>query len=160
MADGTCSVESCDRPIKARGWCHAHYMRWHATGDPGTTPVQPPRPTICAVEGCEGKPKGRQWCGRHYQRWQATGDPLGVIGRDPERVGDAAGYAAVHRRLRVAGPIAERPCVECGAPAEEWAYDHTAPDERRDDKTGLPFTTDLSHYQPMCRKCHRAFDMR
>lgn len=31
----TCSVPSCDRAVKTRGWCHAHYMRWWYTGDVG-----------------------------------------------------------------------------------------------------------------------------
>ena len=26
----TCKL--CDRPVKARGWCTAHYMRWSRTG--------------------------------------------------------------------------------------------------------------------------------
>lgn len=30
----TCSIEGCDRPIVARGWCSAHYNRWHRHGDP------------------------------------------------------------------------------------------------------------------------------
>lgn len=24
---------TCDRPVKTRGWCQTHYMRWYATGD-------------------------------------------------------------------------------------------------------------------------------
>lgn len=35
----TCSVPSCDRESKTRGWCQAHYMRWWYTGD-----VDPDRP--------------------------------------------------------------------------------------------------------------------
>lgn len=30
----TCSVENCDRPHKARGWCRQHYQRWQVTGEP------------------------------------------------------------------------------------------------------------------------------
>lgn len=29
----TCAVENCGRPVRARGWCAAHYKRWLATGD-------------------------------------------------------------------------------------------------------------------------------
>lgn len=29
----TCSVPSCDRPVRTKGWCNAHYMRWWHTGD-------------------------------------------------------------------------------------------------------------------------------
>lgn len=28
----TCSL--CDKPIKSRGWCDKHYMRWRKHGDP------------------------------------------------------------------------------------------------------------------------------
>jgi hypothetical protein len=28
MAKGTCSVEGCDEPHKARGWCMRHYKFW------------------------------------------------------------------------------------------------------------------------------------
>lgn len=30
----TCSVDSCDRPVSARGWCKRHYERWRIHGDP------------------------------------------------------------------------------------------------------------------------------
>ena len=29
-----CSIEGCDRPVKSRGWCAAHYKRWREYGDP------------------------------------------------------------------------------------------------------------------------------
>lgn len=29
-----CSVSECDRPVRRRGWCHIHYMRWYRHGDP------------------------------------------------------------------------------------------------------------------------------
>lgn len=29
----TCSVEECDRPHTARGWCQGHYDRWRDNGD-------------------------------------------------------------------------------------------------------------------------------
>lgn len=29
-----CSVEGCDQPSKARGWCGLHYARWNRSGDP------------------------------------------------------------------------------------------------------------------------------
>lgn len=30
----TCTFDGCDRPSRARGWCHAHYKRWKRNGDP------------------------------------------------------------------------------------------------------------------------------
>lgn len=34
-----CSVEGCLNPVKARGWCKTHYMRWFRYGDVGYKPV-------------------------------------------------------------------------------------------------------------------------
>lgn len=34
MAERTCTIEGCERPHKARGWCRLHYRRWTTTGDP------------------------------------------------------------------------------------------------------------------------------
>lgn len=36
---GTCSVDGCASPVKARGWCEAHYCRWWSTGDPLPPPL-------------------------------------------------------------------------------------------------------------------------
>ena len=29
-----CSIEGCDKPSRARGWCGMHYWRWKTHGDP------------------------------------------------------------------------------------------------------------------------------
>lgn len=33
MAEGTCSVAKCDKPVFGRGWCQTHYRRWLNHGD-------------------------------------------------------------------------------------------------------------------------------
>jgi len=38
MANRTCSVEGCVTPVRARGWCSAHYNRWQRYGDPTVVP--------------------------------------------------------------------------------------------------------------------------
>lgn len=30
----TCSIDGCDSPPRARGWCNKHYYRWRRLGDP------------------------------------------------------------------------------------------------------------------------------
>lgn len=40
----TCSVDGCNNPPKARGWCEAHYQRLRRYGDPtGGGPLTTPR---------------------------------------------------------------------------------------------------------------------
>lgn len=35
MADGRlCSIDGCDNPFLARGWCRAHYLKWRKYGSP------------------------------------------------------------------------------------------------------------------------------
>lgn len=34
MAQRTCSIEGCENPLWARGWCSKHYTRWRRHGDP------------------------------------------------------------------------------------------------------------------------------
>lgn len=48
MTKPTCSIEDCDRPSVARGWCSKHWQRWQRHGDPlivhppkGPDPVDP-----------------------------------------------------------------------------------------------------------------------
>jgi hypothetical protein len=34
MADRTCALPQCSRPVEARDWCNMHYHRWRRYGDP------------------------------------------------------------------------------------------------------------------------------
>jgi len=34
MADGTCAIPDCGKPVQARGWCNKHWKRWRVHGDP------------------------------------------------------------------------------------------------------------------------------
>lgn len=42
------------------------------------------------------------------------------------------------------------PCAVCGAPATHRSYHGLDPDERRDPHTGRAYSTDLTHYPPLC----------
>jgi hypothetical protein len=42
------------------------------------------------------------------------------------------------------------PCAMCGEPATHRGYDGLDPNERRDPHTGRSYSTDLTHYQPLC----------
>lgn len=74
-------------------------------------------------------------------------------------------YTAAHARLkRLRGPASRWQCLECGAPAEQWAYRPGGPYERvtveqngkhQQRRTWSPR---LDDYDPLCKQCHRARD--
>jgi hypothetical protein len=75
MADSTCAVHGCGKPVLARGWCGTHYRRWRIHGDPGGAELirKPAGSVACSVEGCAGKARVNGLCGKHYQRWERLG---------------------------------------------------------------------------------------
>lgn len=86
-------MDGCWKPTFARGWCRAHYARWHRLGD-----VQADKPfrkiekqgTECSVEGCGRKSAAKGWCRGHYTRWHVHGDlraeePLLAPGPKPKQ---------------------------------------------------------------------------
>lgn len=78
-----CSVDGCDRQMKARGWCMTHYVRWRKNGDPGPAGIKVRNyaGTDCLVDGCTKRPYGHQMCQRHWQTWKTHGDPEYVYTR-------------------------------------------------------------------------------
>lgn len=165
MAKATCSVDGCERGEFCKTWCHAHYNRWRRNGDVGSADVQSRRKR-CSVEHCDERHHANGYCINHNYRWKSNGDPLvtrsngGPLGEDNKHwKGDDVAYSAVHRRLRVTrGPAKNFACCKCGTTARAWAYQHSAPDERVCAKVGLPYSTDLAHYEPMCHECHNQLD--
>jgi len=152
----------CERPVRAQGWCNAHYLRWKATGDPGVAEIKRVRPTgePCAAEGCARPRSKREWCGTHYERWRVHGDAsISLVAR-----GNPS-YLALHKQVyRRKGKASERQCAHCGSAAQQWAYDHLDPNERiapikvRDEVFDLRYSQDPEHYIPLCVPCHRQFD--
>ena len=78
MADRICSIEDCERPVRARGWCNLHYRRWERTGDP-TKILRPVVAGPCSIDGCNSPMRSKGWCENHYQCWRRNGDPEGWV---------------------------------------------------------------------------------
>jgi hypothetical protein len=97
----------------------------------------------------------------HYDRQRRTGQTELVdrIGDGANRwAGDRITYGGVHRRLeRYRGQANAHSCVGCSAPADNWAYNHSDPDELLNEH-GHPYSPNLTRYDPMCFACHRARD--
>lgn len=72
-----CCIGDCGRPVLARGWCGAHYRRWHKFGDPEYgAPLSPSGLGHCRIEGCREPVLRESLCPSHYGRLVRYGDPL------------------------------------------------------------------------------------
>jgi hypothetical protein len=162
-----CTVSGCTKPAdrKILGLCEAHYYQQRRHGQITSVEIKPYGTPGCKEPGCDSPHDSLGWCSMHYTRWQRHGDPQEVGKPDPRPGplnpnwrGDDANYYSVHDRMRRArGPASAHACLHCGAFADEWAYDHTDPDELCG-ADGLPYSTDQSRYIPLCHRCHRQFD--
>lgn len=57
----TCSIEGCEKTITARGWCGAHYRRWHKYGNPEAVAIRKPAAATGTKKPCRA-------CGRTLDR--------------------------------------------------------------------------------------------
>lgn len=75
-----CTVEKCENPQKARGWCHTHYWRWQTHGDTGTNELKRPQKisvsAVCRIGNCEESVRSLNLCGSHYSKQHKYGNPL------------------------------------------------------------------------------------
>lgn len=66
----TCSIEDCDRKLRARGLCVSHYNSARLAGEFETTPRTPTRYN-CSFEGCEKKHLANGLCAAHHSQRRA-----------------------------------------------------------------------------------------
>jgi hypothetical protein len=63
MTNYMCSIEGCFKPMKARGYCSAHWERWYQDNA-----------APCSIEGCSKPRHGRSlMCKMHETRVRRTG---------------------------------------------------------------------------------------
>lgn len=124
-----CTVDGCEKPHLASGYCSMHHTRLRRHGDPAAVVRFRGEYTSdeCAIDGCSGKREKRGWCAKHYARWQDHGDPLTVVHPKAERVAEciacgkptAHGYrqfcsAACQAFVLRAGVTSRDTCRTCG----------------------------------------------
>ena len=71
MGERNCSEPECERPARARGFCHSHYRAARKTGQIELLPRAPIRlavtgETTCKHKGCRQKRFSRGLCAHHY----------------------------------------------------------------------------------------------
>lgn len=149
-----CAVAGCERPWRAKGYCNPHYLRWYRTGNPGDADIREYGHESCHVEGCERPYRSSGYCATHHKRVQRTGHPGTADVRGP-----AESYVGIHLKVaRERGPASEQRCEHCEETADDWAYDHSDPEELYRPEYGSPYSLDTARYLPLCRTCHIKFD--
>lgn len=162
--DQACIIEWCDRRRHSSiGYCEAHLYR-HRRGLPLDVAFLPKerQPEKCLAGGCGKKPKSLGYCDTHNAQYRKHGTVQPI-----RTVWDHVSYHGAHQRCGAMWGAAKRhPCIRCGKPAADWAYDGTDPTEMyhdaRDDfdpvRTILPYSRFPEFYMPMCKACHKQRD--
>jgi hypothetical protein len=69
-------------------------------------------------------------------------------------------YEAAHLRVSQSkGSAAQHDCVDCGATAHDWSYDHLDTVECVCRRRFILYSLNPQRYQPRCRPCHKQHDM-
>jgi hypothetical protein len=72
-----CIVDGCDRPLRTREYCNAHYKRMLRHGDPlGGSTFRSAHSRQCAVDGCDKANDSYGYCSSHAASFYRYGDPL------------------------------------------------------------------------------------
>ena len=155
-----CSIDGCGKPAAARTWCEMHYTRWLRQGDPGEAAE---RFTVtCTFQGCKRPHRGNGLCNTHGQQLKNFGKLSPIWGPGSNRWLDieSLDYDYAHDRVvRARGSASTHECDQCGdVAAQDWAYDHCDVRQLTDER-GRHYSSDITRYRPMCRSCHKRFDL-
>jgi hypothetical protein len=137
----TCTVEGCEKPQRALGWCRMHYTRWNRNETLTTKPRPEPMQT-CTIQDCTRPHRARGMCNMHYRRWQRHGDPTHYT--PPNECGTYGAY----QRHRAAG---EQPCQPCLDAMNAYNRERRANMPKRP----KPVARDVPAGTPHCGDCGR-----
>jgi hypothetical protein len=163
--DKACIIEWCERRRHSSiGYCEAHLYR-HNKGLPLDEPFieKKKQPEKCIAPDCKRKPTSLGYCATHNAQYRKHGRVKPI-----RTVWDEVTYHGAHQRCGALwGAASRHPCVACGKPAADWAYDGTDPTERYYDtgiedavRSILPYSPFPEFYMPMCKACHKQRDMQ
>lgn len=144
------ACSKCSEAAIARQMCATHYMQARRRDQSADQ---------CVVIDCRSPQITREMCEMHYARWRRVGEPAGQrrLGAPAKR--GIITYEAAHARVRSQfGGAHNYDCLACGADAQDWAYDHEDQSALSGGRSGCLYSTDPTHYIPLCKKCHSAFD--
>ena len=154
-----CIVKGCKRPRGNKdGYCPGHARQLRKTG--AVTPTFQSRmkqPEFCSFEGCTGKARSKGYCSAHIRQLRLNGKMVPI-----RTILDECTYIGAHHRCRALwGSSQQHPCIECGEPAEDWAYDGTDPTELYDTRNDwvVAYSRFPEFYMPMCKPCHKERDV-
>jgi hypothetical protein len=85
-----------------------------------------------------------------------TTQPLRKDGHGVRWMGDAAGYHAIHRRVRHL--FSSLPCMACGGTSKVVAALIKGCGGKWNRRTGIEFSSDVQDYLPLCPRCHKIYD--
>jgi len=102
-----CTIEGCESPTIARGYCQTHYKRFRRYGDANfRIRIQAYTGELCKhPDGCERNARKDGWCKMHYDRLRTRGE-LGPVEaqRSPNRavgrVRSSGGYIQIYDSTR------------------------------------------------------------